>query len=387
MVYYQTSVLFDEEANTALLDKLKDKRDKALFPSLNVDRKSKTPYSDATQTKKHSPNHVKRPMNAFMVFSHIERKKIIEFQPDIHNAEVSKALGKRWKDLSNEAKEPYVQEAERLRILHMREYPDYKYRPRKKPLKTVTGDPKPGANNNCSVQGEPKSGHIQVTTASIDVTNTGNGNTLRITIDEKLRKQFFNRPVALVPIPSSSQRPSLPSSPAHCSSSSSPVQSVPISPGLPPSPPDSVCTNSSFYQETHQDCYQSVYTSPMETPQFHGQYSMGYDQYGTPMTYYHNQSWPACDSSVDPQLTYDNYHGLDQVRSSYPSPDQFQLQMQQQASSLSMNNGNQDVPDPNAEDDDFELIQDLVDIACGTLGTGKQYGYSYGSLEPSCPLI
>ena len=93
------------------------------------------------QTKKHSPNHIKRPMNAFMVFSHIERKKIIEIQPDIHNAEVSKALGKRWKELSNEGKEPYVQEAERLRLLHMQEYPDYKYRPRKKPLKSPSSPP------------------------------------------------------------------------------------------------------------------------------------------------------------------------------------------------------------------------------------------------------
>ena len=36
-------------------------------------------------------------MNAFMVFSHIERKKIVEVNPDIHNAEISKQLGKRYK--------------------------------------------------------------------------------------------------------------------------------------------------------------------------------------------------------------------------------------------------------------------------------------------------
>jgi hypothetical protein len=35
-------------------------------------------------------------MNAFMVFSHIERKKIVEVNPDIHNAEISKQLGKRY---------------------------------------------------------------------------------------------------------------------------------------------------------------------------------------------------------------------------------------------------------------------------------------------------
>ena len=53
-------------------------------------------------------------MNAFMVFSHYERKKIIEVQPDIHNAEISKRLGKQWKELKEHEKEPYIQEAEKL---------------------------------------------------------------------------------------------------------------------------------------------------------------------------------------------------------------------------------------------------------------------------------
>lgn len=71
-------------------------------------------------------------MNAFMVWSQIERRRIIEIQPDIHNAEISKNLGKKWKLLSDEDREPFILEAERLRLLHMQEYPDYKYRPRKK---------------------------------------------------------------------------------------------------------------------------------------------------------------------------------------------------------------------------------------------------------------
>ena len=71
-------------------------------------------------------------MNAFMVFSHYERKKIIEVQPDIHNAEISKRLGKQWKELNEKEKQPYIQEAERLRLLHLQEYPGYKYKPKKK---------------------------------------------------------------------------------------------------------------------------------------------------------------------------------------------------------------------------------------------------------------
>lgn len=108
--------------------------------SLAIPKTSRTPYSDATKTKKHSPNHIKRPMNAFMVFSHIERKKIVELNPDIHNAEISKQLGKRWKSLDDETRKPFVDEADRLRQMHMQEYPDYKYRPRKK-LKTSPGCP------------------------------------------------------------------------------------------------------------------------------------------------------------------------------------------------------------------------------------------------------
>merc|ERR1711976_382718 len=103
-----------------------------VFRSMQVHTSSKTPYSDATQTKKHKLNHIKRPMNAFMVWSQLERRKIIEVTPDKHNAEISKELGRRWKLLPEEARQPYIEEAERLRILHQKEYPDYKYKPRKK---------------------------------------------------------------------------------------------------------------------------------------------------------------------------------------------------------------------------------------------------------------
>ena len=72
-------------------------------------------------------------MNAFMVWSQLERRKIIEVTPDKHNAEISKELGRRWKLLPEEARQPYIEEAERLRVLHQKEFPDYKYKPRKKP--------------------------------------------------------------------------------------------------------------------------------------------------------------------------------------------------------------------------------------------------------------
>ena len=103
-----------------------------VLPSQHVSPSSSTPYTDATQYKKNGVNHVKRPMNAFMVWSQIERHKIIEDTPNCNHAQISKLLGKRWKALSQSERNPFIEEAERLRQLHMAEFPDYKYRPRKR---------------------------------------------------------------------------------------------------------------------------------------------------------------------------------------------------------------------------------------------------------------
>ena len=81
-------------------------------------------------------------MNAFMVFSHYQRRKIVENQPDIHNAEISKRLGREWKEMKESQKLPYIQEADKLRELHLREYPGYKYQPKKKVKLTASASPK-----------------------------------------------------------------------------------------------------------------------------------------------------------------------------------------------------------------------------------------------------
>ena len=74
-------------------------------------------------------------MNAFMIYAQAARRKVAREYPNLSYAQLSKTLGKLWRLLDVKEKQPFIEEAERLRQQHKVDYPQYKFQPKRKSRK------------------------------------------------------------------------------------------------------------------------------------------------------------------------------------------------------------------------------------------------------------
>ncbi|KAM9434388.1 protein capicua homolog isoform 2-T2 [Clarias gariepinus] len=98
--------------------------------------------------KKREKDHIRRPMNAFMIFSKRHRALVHQRHPNQDNRTVSKILGEWWYALGAKEKQKYHDLAFQVKEAHFRAHPDWKWcnKDRRKSLSEGRGTP--GAKEN-----------------------------------------------------------------------------------------------------------------------------------------------------------------------------------------------------------------------------------------------
>ncbi|CCD25174.1 HMG-box domain-containing protein NDAI_0E03570 [Naumovozyma dairenensis CBS 421] len=127
--------------------------------NFNVQQQDQQPIiNDACSCKKNSHNkhngsiysetHIPRPRNAFILFrQHLhhtlfpkEKEMLIKEGSFKANSQVSRDIGQRWRQLTDEEKKYWQDLAQKEKEWHKKKYPNYKYTPRSKEPSVVGTD-------------------------------------------------------------------------------------------------------------------------------------------------------------------------------------------------------------------------------------------------------
>uniref|UniRef100_A0A671NK73 Protein capicua homolog n=1 Tax=Sinocyclocheilus anshuiensis TaxID=1608454 RepID=A0A671NK73_9TELE len=88
---------------------------------------SALPKDDKTSPGKREKDHIRRPMNAFMIFSKRHRALVHQRHPNQDNRTVSKILGEWWYALGPKEKQKYHDLAFQVKEAHFKAHPDWKW--------------------------------------------------------------------------------------------------------------------------------------------------------------------------------------------------------------------------------------------------------------------
>ncbi|KAJ1967618.1 hypothetical protein H4R35_006659, partial [Dimargaris xerosporica] len=113
-------------------------------------RKTKPSPTSAPASQSH---RVKRPMNAFLLFSAKRRPQLQQADPPISTADQSKLLAEEWHGMSPTSKQRYFDHAKQLKEQFIQDHPDYVYtrRPNNARRATAVGTTKRGADDPAPV--------------------------------------------------------------------------------------------------------------------------------------------------------------------------------------------------------------------------------------------
>lgn len=119
-------------------------------------------------------NKIRRPMNAFMIFSKKHRSLVHEKHPNQDNRNVSKILGEWWYALGSDGKNQYHVLASEMKEAHFKAYPEWKWC--SKDRKKSTGSNKDSRGRLGSLDGPEENSpstpaeHIPLTISSYNST-------------------------------------------------------------------------------------------------------------------------------------------------------------------------------------------------------------------------
>ncbi|XP_064243919.1 transcription factor SOX-30 [Passer domesticus] len=130
-----------------------------------------TPFS------KTKSGRVKRPMNAFMVWARIHRAAVAKANPGANNAEISVQLGLEWSKLTEEQKQPYYEEANKIKLKHREEFPGWVYQPNKKKCSSPPGSAAFSGTSQSSIATNP-AGTLSFSTPTYSFVNTSVKNSI-----------------------------------------------------------------------------------------------------------------------------------------------------------------------------------------------------------------
>jgi len=90
-----------------------------------------TPPAVTSTTSSRRRNEILRPPNPFILYRQEHHSKVLAEHEGISNTEISKIIGKMWKEESEEVKNKYKEKAQEMKRRHKLMYPDYRFSPRK----------------------------------------------------------------------------------------------------------------------------------------------------------------------------------------------------------------------------------------------------------------